>query len=145
MEIPAEADLDGGEVIVAAGEGEARARNGGVDRGEEVKDGGGRHGDLAIEAGQLGGDCDLAHGSPGELKEGVGGEAGAGAVGLPLMQEQTGVGVDVAEVCRVCGTGDVAAMLGVSAADGLRPESVEHEAEVLGALRLAGVRGAELG
>ena len=45
----AEADFDGGEVVVAAAKGEAVGREGGVALCEEVEDVGGRHGDLVVE------------------------------------------------------------------------------------------------
>ena len=45
----AQADLDGGEVVVAAGEGEAGTGDGGVGGGDEVENLAGGHGDLVIE------------------------------------------------------------------------------------------------
>jgi hypothetical protein len=45
----AHADLDCGEVVVAAAEGEAVAREGWVGLADQVEDGDGRHGDLVVE------------------------------------------------------------------------------------------------
>ena len=91
-----QADFDGGEVVVAATEGEAGRREGGVGGLEEADDLGGGHGDLLRELGEGGGDGDGVEGGAGEGEEGVGGEVGAGAVGLPLVAEEAGIGVDVA-------------------------------------------------
>ena len=90
-----QADFDGGEVVVAATEGEAGGGVGGVGGLEEADDLRGWHGDLVRELGEGGGDGDGVEGGAGEGEEGVGGEAGAGAVGLPLVAEEAGVGVDV--------------------------------------------------
>ncbi len=84
-------------------------------------------------------------GVAGEGEEGVGGEAGAGAVGLPLVAEEAGVGVDVAEGAGVLRAGEGGAVLGVGAVGVLGPEAVEDEAQVLGALAGGGVGLAELG
>ena len=65
MELLVEAELDGGEVVVAAAEGEAFPGDGGVVAGEEVEDGRGGHGGLAVEAGELGGDGDAVRGAAG--------------------------------------------------------------------------------
>ena len=53
-----QADLDCGEVVVAAAQGEAVAGKRWVAVGEEAQDLGRRHGDLAIERGELGWDRD---------------------------------------------------------------------------------------
>ena len=76
---------------------------------------------------------------PGEGEEGVGGEAGACAVGLPFVAEETGVGVDVTVLAGVLGAGVVGTPLGVATNIVLGPETVEDEGEVLGALGGAGV------
>ncbi len=145
MEVFAEAELDGGEVVVATAEGEAVRGEAGVGGVEEVKDGGGRQGLLVIEGGELSRDVEGVDGSAGEREEGLRGEAGAGAVGLPLVLEEAGVGVEVAEGGGVGGAGDVPAVFRVGSVDVLGPQSVEDEAQVLGALGLLGVGGAELG
>ncbi len=54
-------------------------------------------------------------GGAGGGEEGVGGEAGAGAVGAPLVLEETGVGVDVGVLGWVSGAGGVGAVLEVGA------------------------------
>ncbi len=145
MEVFAEAELDGGEVIVAAAEGEAVRGEAGVGGVEEVKDGGGRHGLLVIEGGELPRDVEVVDGSAGEREEGLRGEAGAGAVSLPLVLEEARVGVEVAEGGGVGRARDVAAVFGVGSVDVLGPQAVEDESQVLGALGFLGVGGAELG
>jgi len=85
------------------------------------------------------------NGLAGELEEGVGREAGAGAVGLPLVAEKALVGVEVGVLSWVLRAGGVGAVLWVGAVGVLGPEAVEDEAEMLGALGLARVGGAELG
>ena len=85
-----EADFDGGEVVVAAAEGEAVAGRLGL-VGEEVEDVRGWQGDL-VGGGEVGGDGDGLEGGRASGEEGVGGEAGAGAVGLPLVLEEAGSG-----------------------------------------------------
>jgi hypothetical protein len=66
-------------------------------------------------------------------------------VGLPLVAEEAGVGVDVAEGSGVLRSGGGGAVLGVGAVGVLGPEAVEDEAEVLGAFAGIGVGLAELG
>jgi hypothetical protein len=139
------ADFDGGEVVVAAAEGEAVGREGGVALCEEFEDVGGRHGDLVVEAGELCGDGDGVDGLAGEVEEGVGCEAGAGAVGLPLVAEEAGVGVDVAVLAGVLRAGGVGTVFDVGAGVVLGPEAVKDEGEVLGALGCGLVGVAELG
>ncbi|MCU1291516.1 MAG: hypothetical protein JWP08_366 [Bryobacterales bacterium] len=46
-----EADFDRGEIVVAAGEGEARSGYGGIGGGEEIQNLAGRHGDWMVEMG----------------------------------------------------------------------------------------------
>ena len=84
-------------------------------------------------------------GGVGEGEEVVRGEAGAGAVGLPLMTEEAGVGVDVAVLGGIAGAGRVGAVLGVGTVEVLRPEAMEDEGGMLGALGCGGVGVAELG
>jgi hypothetical protein len=68
----AHADFDGGEVVVAATQGEALAWEGRVGCGEEIENLRGRHGRLVIEASELGGNGDAALGLTSEGEEGVG-------------------------------------------------------------------------
>jgi hypothetical protein len=92
-----EADLDGGEVVVATADGKAGGGDGRIRRLEEVDELVGREGDLVVELGERRRDDDRFEGGAGEGEEGVGGEAGAGAVGAPLVTEETGVRIDVGE------------------------------------------------
>jgi hypothetical protein len=140
----AHADFDRGEVVVAAAEGEAVAGEGRVGPGEEADDLAGRHGDLAVEGGQLGWDGYGLDGLAGRGEEGIRREAGAGAVGLPLVAEEARVWVEVAEGGGVSWAGSVGAVLGEWAGGVLGPEAVEDEGGVLGALSGVGVRVAEL-
>ena len=84
-------------------------------------------------------------GLAGEVKEGVWCEAGAGAVGLPLVAEEAGVGIDVTVLAGVLRAGGVGTVFEVGAGIVLRPEAVEDEGEVLGALGCGLVGVAELG
>ena len=97
MEGLVEADFDGGEVVVAATKGEACAGDGGVGDGEAGEDVVGGHGCLMVEVVESGRNGDLANSGAGGGEEVVGTEAGAGAVGMPLVLEQAGIGVDVSE------------------------------------------------
>lgn len=65
-------------------------------------------------------------------------------MGQPLVAEETGVGIEIRKGGGIGRTGEVAAMLGMGAVVVLRPEAVKGEAEVLSALRLVRVGGAEL-
>ncbi len=65
-------------------------------------------------------------------------------MGQPLVAEETGVGIEIRKGGGIGRTGEVAAMLGMGAVVVLRPETVKGEAEVLPALRLVRVGGAEL-
>jgi len=65
-------------------------------------------------------------------------------VGQPLVAEETRVGIEIRKGGGIGRTGEVAAMLGMGAVVVLRPETVKGEAEVLPALRLVRVGGAEL-
>ncbi len=140
-----EADFYGGEVVIAATQSHAGGRDGGVGGGEEVDDLGGWHGDLVVERGELGWDGDAVVGRAGEGEEVVGGEAGAGAVGLPFVAEESGVGVDVAVLGGVAGAWGGGAVLWVGAVEVLGPEAVEDEGWVLGALGCVGVGVAVFG
>ena len=144
MEGFVEADFDGGEVVVAATEGEAGAGDGGVGGGEAGEDVVWRHRSLMVEVIEGGRDGDGAEGGAGGGEEGVGAEAGADAVGAPLVLEQAGVGVDVVEGGAVRG-GGVGAILGIAAVVVLGPEAVEDEGGVVGALGSVGMAVAELG
>ena len=92
-----EADFDGGEEVVAAADGDAFGGERWVGAGEERDDFVGRHGGLRGEPRKRGRDGDGTVGGAGVVEEIVGGKAGAGAVGLPLMLEKALVGVDIAE------------------------------------------------
>jgi len=98
-----------------------------------------------VELGKCGRDGDGLEGGAGGGEEGVGGEPGAGAVGLPLVLEEAGVGVDVGVLGGVGGAGGVGAVLRVGAVGVLGPEAVEDDGGVAGALDGGGVRVAELG
>ncbi len=139
------ADLDGCQIVVAAAEGEAVARKGWVGLAEEAEDFDGRHGDLVVERCQLGWDGDGVQGLASEGEEGVRSEAGAGAVGLPLVAEEAGVGIEIAVGGRVVRARGVGAVLGEGTGIVLGPEYVEDEGGVLGALGCVGVRVTELG
>ncbi len=115
MEGFAEADFDGGEVVVATTQGEVFAGEMRVGGGEEGEDLFGRHGDLVGELGEFWWNDDAVEGGAGEGEEVVGGEAGAGAVGLPLVAEEAGVGVDLAVLGGVAGAGGGGTVLGVGA------------------------------
>ena len=81
----------------------------------------------------------------GEGEEVVWSEAGAGAVRRPLVTKEAGVGGDVAEGGEIAGCGIAAAVLGIAAVEVLGPQAMQDEAEVLSALAVVGVGGAELG
>ena len=139
-----EADFDCGEIVAAAAHGQACIGDRRVGFGEEAEDLCGRKRDLLVECGQglryLNGVEGLAR----ELEEGVGGEAGAGAMRLPFVREQACVGVDVAVLRGVRWACGVAAVFRVGSVVVLGPEAVQDEGGVLGALDVAGVRVAVL-
>jgi hypothetical protein len=124
----AEADFDGSEVVVAAGEGEAISGDGWVGLGEEVEDVAGRHGDGVVEVVEGWRDGDAVDGFAGECEEVFGGEAGASAMCLPFVLKEAGVGVDVAVFGGVERAGVVGAVLEEGAGVVLGPEAVEDEA-----------------
>src|SRR5277367_5944486 len=103
------------------------------------------HGDLLGERGELRGDGNGAEGGAGGGEEGVWGEAGACAVGLPFVAEKAGVGVDVGELGGVGWAGVGGAVLGPGAGEVLGPEAVKDEGVALGALGGVAVGVAELG
>jgi len=78
-------------------------------------------------------------------EEGIGGEAGAGAVGAPLMLQEALIGVDVFVGRRIGWAGGAGAVFGIGAVVVLRPEAVEDEGGVGGALGGVGMGVAELG
>jgi|SRR5579871_4746874 len=90
-----EADFDGCEVVVATAQGEVFAGEIRIAGGEESENLFGWHGDLVGELGELGRNDDAVEGGACKGEEGVGGEAGAGAMGPPFVLEKSGVGVDV--------------------------------------------------
>ncbi len=116
-----------------------------VGLGDEGEDLCGREGDLVVEVGEGGRDGDGLEGAARGGEVGVGREAGAGAVGLPLMLEEAGVGVDVGVLGGVGGAGGVGAVLRVGAVGVLGPEAVEDEGGVADALDVGGVGVAVLG
>ena len=65
-------DFDGGEVVVAAAEGQRGVCDGGVGRGEEAEDLGRGHRDLPRELSERGWDGDGMEGGAGGGEEGVG-------------------------------------------------------------------------
>ena len=145
MEGFVEADFDGGEVVVAAAQGEVFAGEMRVGGGEEGEDLAGGMEIWWLSWVSSGGMAMLWKAVRASGEEVVGGEAGAGAVGLPLVAEEAGVGVDVAVLGGVAGAGGVGAVLGVGAVEVLGPEAVEDEGGVLGALGGVGMGVAELG
>ena len=78
-------------------------------------------------------------------EEHVGGESRTGAVSAPLVLEQALIGVDVFVRAGIGRTGSAGAVFGVGAVVVLRPESVENEGGVGGALGGVAVGLAELG
>ena len=98
-----------------------------------------------VERRQLGWDGDGVEGGAGGGKEGVGTEAGAGAVGAPLMLEETLVGVEVGVASWIGGARFVRAVLRIGSVGVLRPEAVEDERRVAGALGRVWMGVAELG
>lgn len=140
-----EADLDGGKVVVAAADREAGGGDRGVRSLEEVDELVGGEGDLVVELGERRRDGERFVGGAGEGEEGVGGEAGAGAVGAPLVTEETGVGVDIGEGRWIAWAGVRGAVLRIATVGVLGPEAVEDEGWALGALGCVGMRVAELG
>ena len=97
------------------------------------------------ELGELCGDGYGLEGGSGGSEEGVGREARAGAVGLPLVLEEAGVRVDFAELGRVGGAWCVGAVLGKRAAGVLGPEAVEDEGGVVAAFGGRAMGVAEFG
>jgi hypothetical protein len=80
-----------------------------------------------VEVGEGGRDDDGLECGAGGAEEGVGGEAGASAVGPPLVLEEAGVGVDVGVLAGVGGARGGAAVLRVGAVGVLGPEAVKDE------------------
>ncbi len=79
-----------------------------------------------------------------KVEEGVGGEAGACAVGAPLVPEESGVGIDVGVGGRVAWAGVGGAVLRIAAIGVLGPEAVEYEGGSLSALGCVWVGVTEL-
>ncbi len=61
-----EAELDGGQVVICAGEGKTFAGKRGVCHRKEVQNRGGSYGDLMVQAGELVGNSNQVDGLPGE-------------------------------------------------------------------------------
>lgn len=139
-----EADFDGGEVVVAATEGERGGWDFWVGLGDEVEDLRGWKRDLTVELRERGRNGEGLEGGAGGGEEGVGGETGAGAVGAPLVLEEAGVGVDVGELRGVGWAGCAGAVLRIGAVGVLGPEAVKDEGRVAGTLGCVGMRVAEL-
>jgi hypothetical protein len=140
-----EADFYGGEEVVAATDSDAVAGQLGVGTGEERDDFVGWHQGLRGKTGQSWRNGDGAVGRARRLEEIVRAQAGTGAVGAPFMLKESLVGIDVAEGGWIGGAGSFGAIFGISAVDILRPEAMEDEGGVRGALGGAGMRVAELG
>lgn len=140
-----EADLDGGEVVVAATDGETFSGDSWVVDDEGIDDLGWRHGGLLREAFESVRNDDGAIGGASGDEEAVGLESGAGAMGVPFMFEQVLIGVDVFVSGGVRGAGGVGAIFGVGAIVVLRPKAVEDECVVRGALGGVRVGVAEFG
>ena len=66
-------------------------------------------------------------------------------MGVPFVLKKLLVGIDIAEGGWIAGAGGVGAVFGVATIGVLRPEAVEDEGEVGGALSGTGMRIAELG
>ena len=116
-----ETDLDGGEVVVAAAEGERRGRDFGIGLSDEVEDLCGWKRDLTGELGESGRHDERLEGGTCSGEERVGREAGAGAVGTPLMLQEACVGVDVGELRGIGRAGCVGAVLWIGAVGVLWP------------------------
>ena len=140
-----ETNLDRGEVVAAAAQGEGGLRDLRIAGREQFQDLTGRQGDLRLEAGEFGRNGDRMECFARGGEEVVRGQAGAGTMRRPLVLEKAGVGVDVAVLRWVGGARGRRAVLGIRAVVVLRPEAVEHEGGMCGALGGGGVRVAELG
>jgi hypothetical protein len=90
-----EADLDRGEEIMAAADGEAVARDCRIGARKERDDFGRGHRCLCCEAGEFRWDRNGMNCSASGGEKGAGVEAGAGTMRAPLMLEESRVGVDV--------------------------------------------------
>jgi hypothetical protein len=139
-----EADFDGCEVIVSTAYGEALAGNAGVLDHEKIHDLVGGHGGLLGKSLEFAGHGNGLVGGPGGGEEGIGGEAGASAVGAPLVLEKALVGVDVLVGGGIGGAGGARAVFGIGAVVVLGPEAMKDEGGVRGALGSVGVGVAEL-
>lgn len=145
MQVFVDADGDGGEAVVAAGKREAAVGVGGVGAGKVRENLLRGELDGLLNAGELARNGDRVKGFTRGGEVGVGREAGTGAVCLPLVAEQAGVGEDVAVGSGVGGAGRIGAVLRVTAVVVFGLEAVEDEAWVRRAFRGAGVGEAELG
>lgn len=139
------ADFNGGEVVVPATNDEALAGNVRIAGDEEVDDAIGRERDLFGEGRERGWDADGSYGGARGLEEGIGAQAGAGAVGLPLVTEKAEVGVDVFVLRGTSGPGFGGTVGRPVTVGVLRPETVEDKGWMGGALGSAGMGVAELG
>lgn len=144
MESFVEADFDGGEVVAAASQSEAGARQPGVCRGEESEDLVGGHRSLRSQIFEDAGDGDGLDGRAGGGEEVIGGQAGAGAVGVPFVLEEAEVGIDVFVLGGIGGAGGVGAVLWIGAVLVFGPQAVEDEGGVHGALGGGGMGVAKL-
>jgi hypothetical protein len=133
------ADFNGGEIVIPAADSETLAGNFRVVHHEEVHDLVWRHGGLLAEGLEFLGDGDGFVSGAGGGEKCVGGESGAGAVSAPLVLKQALVGVDVLVGRGVGWAGCVGAILRIGAVVVLRPETVEDEGRVCGALGGVGV------
>lgn len=89
--------LDGGQVIVAAAYGEAFARDPRVVLHEQIHNLVWRRRDLLGQALEFAGDDNGTNGGACRGEEVIGAEAGTGAVSVPFVLQQAGIGVDVGE------------------------------------------------
>ena len=139
------ADFDCGEIVVAAAQRQAGARNGGIGLGKEIEDPGRRHRGLAAQRGKLRRNCDAVHSLAGQMEEGVGRETGTCAVRMPLVFQQVIVGVDITVLRWIGWAGSAGTVLRIGTIRVLWPESMQRESAVLRALGCAGMAVAELG
>jgi len=133
------ADFNGGEIVIPAADSETLAGNFRVVHHEEVHDLVRRHGGLASQSFKFVRDYDGLIGIAGRVQEIAGGETGASAVSAPLVLKQALVGVNVFVGRGVGWAGCVGAILRIGAVVVLRPEAVEDEGRVCGALGGVGV------
>ena len=144
LECLIEADFYGCQVVVSATYGKALPGDLWVVFHEEVHDLIGGHGGLLGKSLEFLRDGDGFVGSASGGEEGVGWKAGAGAVGMPLVEKKALVRVDVSVGGGIGWARSRGAVFGVGAVVVLRPETVQDKGRVRGALGSFTVGVAEL-